>query len=158
STRNWTPATPMLSVAVADSATAAPDTVVPAAGEDIATAGATMSPLLTVTVIGALVVVFVAPSRATAVSPWAPGAAVVEFHTTEYGATVSSAPRAAPSSLNCTPATPTLSEAAADTVTELPETVAFDAGAEMETVGATASATVIVAAALVAVLPAASRA
>src|SRR5882724_5263565 len=50
---------------------------------------------------------------------------------------MSSAPRlVVPSSLNCTPETPTLSDALADTVTEEPETVAPFAGAVMETVGA----------------------
>ena len=39
------------------------------------------------------------------------------FHETEYGAEVSAVPRFAPSSLNWTDATPTLSEALADTVT-----------------------------------------
>ena len=57
-----------------------------------------------------------AASRATAVRVWGPVAAVVVFHETEYGLVVSSAPRLAPSSLNCTPATARLSEAAADTV------------------------------------------
>ena len=41
--------------------------------------------------------------------------AVVVFQATRYGAVVSSAPRFAPSSLNCTPATPTLSAASAVT-------------------------------------------
>ena len=49
---------------------------------------------------------------------------------------VSSAPRLAPSSLNCTPETPTLSDALAETATEVPETVVPFAGAVMETVGA----------------------
>ena len=54
----------------------------------------------------------------------------------EYGADVSSVPRFAPSSLNCTPARPTLSDAVAETVTELPETVDPAAGALRLTVGA----------------------
>ena len=50
---------------------------------------------------------------------------------------MSSAPRlVVPSSLNCTPETPTLSDALADTVTEEPETVVPFAGAVTETVGA----------------------
>src|SRR2546421_5792388 len=48
---------------------------------------------------------------------------------------VSSAPRLLPSSLNCTPATPTLSDALAETVTEEPESVALLLGAVSETVG-----------------------
>jgi hypothetical protein len=40
-----------------------------------------------------------------------------------------------PSSLNCTPATPTLSDAAADTATVLPETVEPPAGVLSVTVG-----------------------
>ena len=57
---------------------------------------------------------------------------------TEYGAVVSSDPMFAPSTLNCTPATATLSEALAETVT-LPDTVAPLAGAVMTTVGAVVS-------------------
>ena len=53
---------------------------------------------------------------------------------------VSSAPRlVVPSSLNCTPATPTLSEAEAVTVNAVPETVAPLVGAVIETVGGVAS-------------------
>ena len=44
-----------------------------------------------------------------------------------------------PSSLNCTPATPTLSEAVAETVTAVPETVAPLAGVVRETVGGVVS-------------------
>ena len=51
---------------------------------------------------------------------------------------MSSAPTFVPSTLNCTPATPTLSEAFADTVTVFC-TVALFAGAVMETVGAVVS-------------------
>src|SRR2546426_11368392 len=66
--------------------------------------------------------------------------------------------RLAPSSLNCTPAMPTLSAALADTVI-VPETVAPEIGAVTETVGGVMSllATVTWTPA-VAVLPAASRA
>src|SRR5207249_12302922 len=60
----------------------------------------------------------------------------------EYGEAVSSAPRLFPSNLNCTPATPTLSEALADTVT-VPETVDPLAGAVMDTVGGVVSAAVV---------------
>src|SRR5438128_1534497 len=65
-----------------------------------------------------------------------------------YGAVVSSVPRLAPSSLNCTPTTPTLSEAVAETVT-VPETVAPLAGAVIATVGVVVSTTVSVAVLLV---------
>ena len=64
----------------------------------------------------------------------------VVFHDIEYGAVVSSAPIFVPSTLNCTPATPTLSEAVADTVTVL-WTVALLAGALIATVGGVVSAT-----------------
>jgi hypothetical protein len=63
----------------------------------------------------------------------------VVFQVTEYGEEVSSVPKLAPSSKNCTPETPTASEAVADTVTEEPETVAPLAGAVTETVGAVVS-------------------
>src|SRR5439155_16030656 len=69
-----------------------------------------------------------AASRATAVSVCEALLAVVVSHAMEYGAVVSSAPRFAPSSLNCTPATPTLSDALAVTVVVL-ETVDPPAGA-----------------------------
>ena len=97
------------------------------------TAGGTPS-LNTVTATEADVVVLPAASRATAVNVCAPLAAVVVVHDWEYGAVVSSAPRLAPSSLNRTPTTPTLSEALAATVTAL-ETVAPAAGPVIETNG-----------------------
>src|SRR2546421_9221522 len=56
-----------------------------------------------------------------------------------YGSVAFSAPRLAPSSLNCNPTTPTLSEALADTITDEPETVALFAGAVMVTVGGVVS-------------------
>ena len=71
---------------------------------------------------------------------------------------MASAPRLTPSTLNCTPATPTLSEAAAPRFT-VPDTVAPAAGAVRLTVGAVVSlATVTLTADEVVVLPAASRA
>src|SRR5206468_2050332 len=94
--------------------------------------------------------------RATAVNVWLPFVAVVVSHDTEYGDAESSAPRVAPSSLNWTPATPTLSLAVALTVTVL-DTVAFAAGAVIETVGAVPSSVVKVKSPEVARLPAASR-
>ena len=117
----------------------------------------------TVTLTRADVVVLPAASRATAVSVWAPLVAVVVFQETAKGATVSSAPRLAPSSLNWTPATPTLSVAVAATVT-VPLTVASAAGAASETLGGVVSglstvlSTVTLTDVDVAVLPAASRA
>ena len=72
----------------------------------------------TVTVMLLDVVVFPAASLATAVSVWEPLDTPTVFHEPEYGATVSSVPRLAPSSLNWTPATPTLSEANATRETE----------------------------------------
>src|SRR5438093_13132205 len=95
-------------------------------------------PLDTVTVTGAEVVRLPAPSRATAVRVWDPSLVVVVSHEIEYGASVSSAPRLAPSSLNWTPTTPTLSEALALTVVA-PPTVDPAVGAVMLTVGAVVS-------------------
>ena len=61
------------------------------------------------------------------------------FHVMVYGSVTFSAPRLAPSSLNCTPTTPTLSAALADTITDEPETVALFVGAVMVTVGGVVS-------------------
>src|SRR5580700_8117848 len=72
--------------------------------------------ILTVTETAADVAVFPAASRATAVRVCAPLVVVLGSHVTAYGAVSTSAPRFAPSSLNCTPATPTLSDAVAETV------------------------------------------
>src|SRR3954464_1179110 len=73
-------------------------------------------------------------SRATAVSTWPPFAALEVVQSTAYGAVVSSAPRFAPSSRNCTPDTPESSCASAVTVT-VPLTFAPFAGAVTRTVG-----------------------
>src|SRR5436190_13348132 len=70
----------------------------------------------TVTVTAVEVAVLPAASRATAVRVCEPLLTAVVFHETAYGAVVSSAPSVAPSRLNCTPATPTLSEALAVTL------------------------------------------
>src|SRR5258708_38994219 len=118
--------------------------------------------LATVTVTGAEVVWLPAASRAIAVRVCEPLLAAAVFHETEYGAAVLSAPRLAPSSRNCTPATPTLSEALAVTVT-VPDTVWPLLGEVMLTVGGVVSegeplATVTVTAAEAVRLPAASRA
>ena len=56
----------------------------------------------------------------------------------EYGAVVTSAPTFVPSTANCTPATPTLSEADAERAT-LPLTVAVFAGVVRLTVGGVVS-------------------
>src|SRR5207247_782938 len=92
------------------------------------------APLSTVTLLGAEVAVFPAASRATAVRVWAPFAARAESQELEKGAEVTSAPRLTPSSLNCTPARPTLSDAAAEMVTVW-DTVVPPSGAVIETVG-----------------------
>src|SRR3989344_4736688 len=96
----------------------------------------------TVTLLTALHLVLPAASRATALMVWVPLVAVVVFHAREYGAMVSSAPTFAPSTLNCTPTTPTLSDALAEMVT-FPETVAPSAGAVRETVGLVVSPPVV---------------
>src|SRR6187551_1724613 len=114
STLNWTPAIPTLSFASAVIDTA-PETVVPAGGAVIVAVGAVRS-LSTVMLTATDDFVLPAASRATEVRVWPPFAAVFVFQLTEYGAVVSSAPRLAPSSLNWTPMTPTLSLAVALTV------------------------------------------
>src|SRR3989475_8159178 len=101
---------------------------------------------------------FPAASRARAVRLCVALLALVEFQATEYGAAVSSTPSAAPSTKNCTPATPTLSDAFAVTVIVFP-TVDPDAGEVTLTVGAVVSLnTVTVTTADVVMFPAASRA
>src|SRR5712691_10209930 len=111
------------------------------------TTGAGAAVLLIVIVTGLALAVFPELSRATAASVWLPFAAVVVSQDNEYGAAVSSDPRFAPSSVNCTPATPTLSLAVAATVT-VPETVAPPAGAVSVTLGAVVSGTLTVTAAV----------
>ena len=63
---------------------------------------------------------------------------VVVFQLTVYGAELSSRPRSAPSSLNCTPETASLSAAFAETFC-VPPTVAPADGAVSETVGGVVS-------------------
>src|SRR5439155_1667852 len=104
----------------------------------------------------AAVAVWPAASRATALTLCAPGTTSAVSHAIEYGAAATSAPRFVPSSLNCTPTTPTLSVAVADTVT-VPETLAAGAGPVTAPDARPTSATVTLTAA-VAVWPAASRA
>src|SRR3989441_8483447 len=153
SSLSWTPTTPTLSVAFADTVIV-PETVAPADGAVMETDGGVVS-FATVTLTAAAVAVFPAASRATAVKLCAPFAAKVVFHETEKGAVVTSTPKLAPSSLNCTATTPTLSAALAETVTE-PATVAPPAGAVIETVGGVVSTTVTLTAAARALSPAAS--
>ena len=85
-----------------------------------------------------------AASRARACRVCRPFDADAVFQVIEYGAVVSSAPRGAPSSRNCTPATPTLSVALADTVT-FPETTDPAAGAVMDALGGELSGAGVVA-------------
>src|SRR5438445_8092308 len=92
----------------------------------------------TMTVTAGDVAVLPAPSRAVAVSVWLPFATVFVSQDTEYGAPVTSAPKVAPSSLNCTPAMETLSVALAVTVM-VPATLAFGAGVLIATDGGAAS-------------------
>ena len=112
----------------------------------------------TVTLTGADVVSWLAPSRARADSWWGPGGVPVASQLIAYGATVSSAPSGLPSSRNCTPRTPVSSAAFAETTMPAPETVAPLAGAVMATVGAKSLSTVTVTALAVAVPPLVSRA
>src|SRR4030095_16222754 len=81
-----------------------------------------------------VVLLGLAVSLATAVSACGPSAIAVVFHEMEYGAAVTSEPILTPSTLNCIPATATLSLAVAATVT-VPLTVAPAAGAVIATVG-----------------------
>src|SRR5256885_1769470 len=136
SNRNCTPTTPTLSEALAVTLVV-PPTVAPETGEVMLTVGGVVS-LNTVTVTAAEVVRLPAASRATAVSVCEPLLAVVVFQETEYGAAASSTPRLAPSSRNCTPTTPTLSEALAVTL-GVPPPVAPETGEVMLTVGGVVS-------------------
>ena len=115
--------------------TVEPETTAKLAGAVMATVGGVMSGLLTVTVTVVAVAVLPAASLATALSVWTPLSTAVVSQVTAYGLVVSAAPKLAPSSLNCTLVTPTLSDAFADTVSAAPSTVAPLAGAEIATVG-----------------------
>src|SRR5206468_10081950 len=81
---------------------------------------------------------FAAATRPRAVTLFPYTTLFRSVHETAYGAAVTSAPRLTPSSLNCTPTTPMLSVALAETVT-VPATVTPAAGAVMETVGGVVS-------------------
>src|SRR5437016_5454365 len=118
-------------------------------------ANATVLTLLTVTVTALAVVRFPAASRAIAVSVCEPLLVLVVFQETEYGDAVTSAPKFAPSSWNCTPTTPTLSDAAAETVI-VPETDVPLLGLVSDTIGGTLSMVTITALEVV-LFPAASR-
>ena len=98
--------------------------------------------LLTVTVTGLEVVVLPAASRAAAVSVCVPLATLLVVQLALQGAEPSSAPSAVPSTRNCTPATPTLSDAVAVT-SSVPLTVAPPGGARMLTLGAAVSAVTV---------------
>src|SRR5436305_6271012 len=87
--------------------------------------------LLTVTCTAVVVVVFATSSLITAVRVWAPSAVTVVSQLTVYGGAVTGAPRSAPSSLNWTLSTLTLSVAFAETAV-VAETVAPSAGAVIE--------------------------
>src|SRR4051794_41037346 len=81
------------------------------------------------------------------------------LHATEYGAETDSLPSVAPSTRNWTPATPTLSDALAETVTALPDTTAPFAGPVMAPLGGVVSGmTTVTVTEAVDVLPAGSRA
>src|SRR5439155_1198245 len=136
SSRNCTPTIPTLSEALAVTLVV-PPTVAPETGEVMLTVGGVVS-LNTVTVTAAEVVRLEAASRATAVGVWEQLLAVVVFQDTEYGAALSSATLFRPSSRNCTPTTPTLSEALAVTPV-VPPTVAPETGEVMLTVGGVVS-------------------
>src|SRR5690606_23788360 len=92
----------------------------------------------TTTTTGADVVVLPLASRARAVSVWVPFATVVVSQDTEYGANTSSCPTGAPSTKNCTPATPTLSDASATSTME-PRSDASGCGAVIVTAGGVVS-------------------
>ena len=68
-----------------------------------------------------------------------PSETPVPFQLVEYGEAVTGEPRFVLSTLNCTLATATLSEAVAEIVTDEPETVAPLDGAVSETVGGVVS-------------------
>src|SRR2546430_1314460 len=104
--------------------------------EDTVTAESTgrVRSLFTVTVTVAEVVMFPAASRATAVRLCEPLLTAVVSQEREYVLVVSSGPRFAMSSLNCTPTTPTLSEAVAETVI-VPVTMSPVVGEGMDRAG-----------------------
>src|SRR4051812_43398370 len=86
-------------------------------------AQAARSVLLTVTATGVALPLLPAAFRAIAPKVCDPFDSVVVSSGAEYGAAVMKGPQFAPSSVSCTPAMPTLSDAEAETVI-VPETVA----------------------------------
>src|SRR5438132_12227256 len=92
----------------------------------------------TVTVDAIELVVFPAPSRATAVNACVPSGTVVVFQLIAYGTAVTSAASGTASTLNCTPTTATLSDASALTVA-VPLTDAPLAGELTSTAGGVGS-------------------
>jgi hypothetical protein len=117
-----------------------PLTVTPFAGAVIETVGGVVSvdELLTVTLTLALFAVLPEVSVAVAERLCASLLVFVLSQANEYGAVVSAAPKFAPSNLNCTLATATLSAAFAEIVS-VPLTVAPFAGVVKETVGGVVS-------------------
>src|SRR5437870_4732651 len=95
---------------------------------------------LATTMLTLAVVLLPAASRAMALKVCVALVVVVVSQLMLYGATVSSAPRLRPSNWNCTPITPTLSEAVAETVI-VPLIAALAAGAVNEIVGGVVSGT-----------------
>src|SRR5206468_2991759 len=107
---NWRPTTATSSVASAATITV-PSTVAPSAGFVIVTSGGVVS--LATTTVTLAVRWLPAASRAVAVSTCAPFRTVLVFQVVSYGSAATSEPRLTPSIANCTPATPTASEATA---------------------------------------------
>src|SRR5689334_7098306 len=102
--------------------------------------GGPCTALLTVTVTDDDVWKLPVGSRATAVNVCVPFASGVVSHVTLNGALRDSVPITWPSTSKVTPATRSLSDAFAVTLTVLPDTVAFCAGAVRDTVGLAVSA------------------
>src|SRR5262245_41660389 len=94
--------------------------------------------LLTITVTGIALVLLPAASLATAPNVCGLLAVRKVFQLVRNGGPEMSGPKTSPSSSNCTPATPTLSEASA-LITITPETLALSTGVVRVTTGGTAS-------------------
>jgi hypothetical protein len=135
-----------LSDADADSVTDVPRVSSPPVGAVNTTVGGVVSgvvgvgpaALLMVMETGAEIVWFPAASLANARNAWLPLLVCSVLHTMVNGAAVSS-PTTAPSNVNWTRVTPTLSEADASSVTADPVTVTPAAGEVMVTVGGVVS-------------------
>jgi len=133
SNKNCTDAIPVPALALAVTEIV-PETVAPAVGEVMDTVIGAVLVLFTVIDTPALVALLFAVSVAIAVSVCFPFATFVVSNACEYGGVVSRDPNGAPSTSNCTLATPTLPAAVASTVI-VPETVAPEAGDVIDTVG-----------------------